>query len=335
MSKNITTVFFFMILVLMVAVGFLAVKTADLNHLYFAEVNAKQQGEVEKQALIKRVEGLESELNEQKNALTGLSVNLANISEDLSEQFVLKNSGFMRAPEYSVDDKLYAVKEASGSFFKVTGNVEALNGWIERNEPFLEHVMKRSMPLDYDKSNGSVVVQGIVEDSVFYQMGLRDGDRILTVNGRRMTRGGDLRSELIKGTQTQVALIRDKKRVNLTVAYEKNSIQDKQIAGSREIQLDMSKEQFNLILNQHLSHLKLEPTPENTSPQGVKILEIDEANVFNLMDLKAYDVITQVDGEPVDNGKLASILEQAEGSFEIDLVRENQLNKVSIKFSEN
>ncbi|MBF0104127.1 MAG: hypothetical protein HQM16_02260 [Deltaproteobacteria bacterium] len=336
MTRHMTTLFISVIFVLMVAVGFLAMRVSELGSLYEAHVHAKPAGTmVDAEELFGGLTALEKEIKAQKEVLSGLSVSLTNLSDRMNDK-TANGAGFMRAPEYSVTAPIYFVKEAGSALISVTGDKSRLTQWIENNEIFLEHVMKKSMPLEYDRRTGGVVVEGLVSDSVFYQMGIRDGDKILTVNGRRMAKGMDLRNELVNQKPARIAIIRDHKRMQIEITYKDkiddlfNKMNKKE---NNEIVLDITKEQFNEVLDQQMSKIKTEPALVNGETPGVKILGIDEVSVFSLMEFKAYDIITKIDGAPVSDSKLASVLENADDPIEIDFVRENQSDKVLVRFS--
>ncbi|OVE81969.1 hypothetical protein BVY03_01585 [bacterium K02(2017)] len=332
MSKLLNVVFFFFLMLLMGGTGFMALELTQLKDLYHTHVLREQKLRLDKHQLLKSIAQLKVELEDQQQAIAGLSGNILKVTYQVENQKPVVLDHLMVAPEFAVNDQVFIQKANGNSVLKVTGDKTLLNKWAERNELFFEHVIKKTMPLVFDKRTGSVVVENIVARSVFHQMGLRKGDKILRVNGRRMTRGVELRSELLKQRNTQILVLRDRKRIRIDVDY-KLALLDKPKT-LNEIILKLSKENFNQeVLDQLMSVESVALTQESNS-NGVKIGELNDNNILSKMNFKPYDVITKVSGQTVDKAKIVSAFTSNHGPLEIDYLRKNQTHKVLVKFLE-
>ena len=324
MSKLTTLLMSLVILTLISATGFLAVEVSKLNDLYYSHISSEQQRQADSAQISQSIQQLHQNAVNNELRLKDLSASMTLIAKERQDA---PGQDYMPAPEYAVKASIYQIKQDKSNQMSVIGNKNELKAWKERNEVFLDYVMKKSMLLDYDKQSQNVFVDDIVAGSVFYQMGLRKGDRILTVNGKRLLKGADIRDELTNSHDMNLSISRNNKKVLVAIAYR-----DMPLTAKNEVVLDISKEQFDTVLASIVENIKTAPALSDGDILGVKLLAIDARNLFSVMRFQPQDIITRVNGDKVSQNRLLSALKSADDPFEIDYIRGDQANKILIKF---
>jgi hypothetical protein len=202
---------------LLIAFGFLGYLYSDLNTRYFALEAKYNQGEGSNSGLNQSVTSLEKDLTNQSKSLTTLNTDITNMKESLKK---FSENEYLPAPDYALDETVFTVGEKNNKKIKVIGNKESITKWIDNNEIYLDYAMKKTLPLKFDQKSRKVMINGIIENSIFHQMGLKDGDLFVNINGKVLGKGYDLRRMLIDLKAKKIALIRDKKYMVLNVSYE-------------------------------------------------------------------------------------------------------------------
>lgn len=323
MSKSMSLIFFVLILVLVAGMGFLGYLYSGLNDRYYVIQNQQMGSPVAPNEISKEIEGLKLQLKEQNETLTGLLDDITQISDTVA---LLSGNKYLAAPKYSLESELFQTRESANNTMNVTGSKKSITDWIQKNEIYLDYVLKKSLTLNYDRARKLVYVEDIVDGSLFYQMGFRKDDRILNIDGKVTNKGYELRRTLLELKDKRVTVLRGKKRVNLVFAYVDSL--------KTNIHLAMSKDQFLSNLPEMLSALSIEPAVKDGKEYGLKILNLDDSNVFSQMNLKDEDVITKINGDAVNQDKLMTAFKDAGESLELEYVRQNQPDTVQVNFSE-
>jgi len=199
----------------MVTVGFFGLQISDLNNKYFTELAQKQTNDTEL-ATKKLITELQSTITQQQNTIDSLSGKLATLSTQINTGSYKK---YMPAPEYTVSQSLFSTTNQTSRAINILGAKNEITAWEERNDFYLEPLMKKILPFKYDRSRGAISVTDIIPDSIFYQMGLRKGDRIIRVNGRHYSQGMPLRYKLLDKKNKQIVLVRDGRYKTIHVSY--------------------------------------------------------------------------------------------------------------------
>jgi len=187
MSKNMTILILLLIVMMMGAMGFIAMKVSGLNDLYVASKNAEQKQVIDSETVTIAIDGFKEELKTQKETLLEFSADLVGLKKDLK---IVTAKEYMPAPQYVVGSPLFETEISGENSLNIVGDKSRVESWISNNELFLEYVMKKSLPLEYNRSRRYVEVINIISGSIFYQMGFRNNDGILAINGKVMNRGG-------------------------------------------------------------------------------------------------------------------------------------------------
>lgn len=324
MSRNMTILFLLLILIMMGAIGFLGMRVSELDDLYHASKNTEQTEVLDAQKVTKTMDGLKEELRVQKDALLEFSSTLTKVSKLIKH---LSGKTWMPAPEFAISDTVFSVSPAGENTFDVVADKNRLLDWFERNELFLEHLILKTFPLEYDRTRRQVVVQDITPNSIFNQMGIQKGDGILSIDGKVLMRGPDIREALTEVKQKQIVISRDNKRYILNVTYEGK------LEPKNQVSLDISKKQFDEALPKLLQSLKMAPALKDGDILGIKIMEMEPANVLALMNLQAHDIITKINGDRVTEGQLVATFKDATDPLVIDYLRDDEVGSVLVKFS--
>lgn len=321
MSRNMTILFVFLIVIMMGAIGFMGVQLSELRDLYYATKNTEQKEILDADQVSKTIAGFKKELKTQRETLLEFSSNLTQVKKDLKGLTAKK---YMPAPEYTLSLPVFKTEMTADNTVHIVGDKTRFNRWVSNNEIFLEYVIKKSLPLEYDRSRRQVVINGIIPDSLFYQMGLRNGDGLLSINGRVLNRGPDIRLALMELKDKKILIYRDGKRMTLDVSFE-NGLSD-------EVSLNITKKQFDEAMPKFVASLKLAPALKDGDILGVKIIDIAGSPVFTLMKFQSEDIITKVNGGGVSESQLVAAFQSATDPIEIDFLRGDKLSKVVVLF---
>lgn len=317
MSRNVSLVFLVLMLIVFGVVGFLSNQVSELNNLYYASKNFSQSHAVDSQTLIDEIDALKEDVKKQKEMLAEFSSTLTTISDELKKDL---SEEFIPAPLFVVEKPAYKITPSGEGLYKVEGDKNIIEDWKKRNEFFLSEVLRRSLKIENDS-----IIKKIIPHSLFDQMGLKDGDKILAINGQSIS-PTLLAAFLANASPTKIALVRGDEKITLDVTYE--------IDEKDKVKLDISKKQFDETLPHLLTTLKIAPALKDGSILGVKIIDLDATNVFSLMNFKTQDVITQINGESVSNKKLLDLLKSKEEPLAFNFIRNEKNEKVVVEFME-
>lgn len=322
MSKTVSILYLFLILLMMGAIGFLGMQVSKLNDLYYAVQNGEQNERIDADTVAKQIKDMKSQIKLQDEAIQEFS---AAVTQTNLQVKALGQKRYMPALSVAVPYSLFKLEE-TGQTVQATGDKRRIEHWQKQNEPFLEYLIKKSLPLEYSRSLRSVVVQDMVPHSVFYQMGLRPGDALLTVGGQKMTNGSKIRETLLNEKPKSIVVSRDNKRKVIQLKYED--------AIHKEITLDLSKDQYNETLPDLLDSVSVAPAVDNGDVLGVQILELQPESILSQMNLKNQDIITKIGGQSVDGKELMSQLKATSGPIQIDILRAGQPDTINVTFND-
>ncbi len=322
MSKSFSAILLILIISLMGAVGFLGYKVSDLSQRQAASDAVKMAASVDAEEVGQKLKDFEANLSDQGELLKQFSLGLTKISEGF-ERFASKK--FIPAPELTLDPDAFAVKPGQAGD-TIVADLASYSRWLKNNEMFLDYIGKKTLPLDYERATGNVVVKDLSQNSVFYQLGLRSGDKITSVDGKVMNKGPELREKILEAKDKQIVILRDTKKLTLTMQYRASD------AGF--VNLEITKEQFDEALPELLTSLKVVPVVQNGGEQGIEIIDIGPDNVFAHMTFKESDVLVSIDGDPINNKKMLSTLKAAGPTMEIEYLRGDVPGRVKVTFKQ-
>lgn len=319
MNKMVQTVYLALIVVLIVGMGFLGYLYSDLNRRYYALQNGTEnQGGA---GIQKDLERVQLDLKDYAEALAALSENVDSMDQEIAD---LSDKKFLSAPQYKVTRTLFTGAEIEGAKLAVVGDKKGIVRWIGENEIYLDYVLKKSFPLDYDKVRRAVHVTDVVADSLFYQMGFRKDDRILSINGQILNKGFELRRELLDLKNKNIVLLRGTQRVNLDVSYV-----DKAVS---EVNIEMTKNEFDDKVTDVLATLQLEPVTKDGQSIGLKIIGVDSDGVFSRMKFQPEDIITRINGDVVTGDHLETALKNSDDYLELEYIRNDKPDAIQVNF---
>ncbi len=324
MKKTYTIIHMSLLVIMMLAIGFLAIQVSELDNQYFSELAKKQNSPTSDGFVANKIQNLEKSVVEQSQTIKELKNQLAVLSTTNNKT---TNSQYMPAPEYALNEAAFTTTEQVGNSINTIGYPNKISAWQERNELFLEHVMKKAIPFEYNRSKKAIHVLDVVANSVFHQMGLQKDDNILRVDGKPYFRGMELRHKLLEPKNKKISLLRDGKRMTINVSFSKTD-------PNNSILLKLTQEEFESNIDSLMTDLDTTPVFDQASNQGVKLLNINPESLFSLMRLKSQDVITEINGEPVTNDNIIQKLKtSANNVLEISYMRNELNDKVSVSLS--
>ena len=223
-----------LLVIMMLAIGFLAIQVSELDNQYFSELAKKQNSPTSDGFVANKIQNLEKSVVEQSQTIKELKNQLAVLSTTNNKT---TNSQYMPAPEYALNEAAFTTTEQVGNSINTIGYPNKISAWQERNELFLEHVMKKAIPFEYNRSKKAIHVLDVVANSVFHQMGLQKDDNILRVDGKPYFRGMELRHKLLEPKNKKISLLRDGKRMTINVSFSKTD-------PNNSILLKLTQEEF-------------------------------------------------------------------------------------------
>ena len=217
------THFFLLGLLLAVALVmniFLTVEMVQIKHLSDGLV-AKNELLTEKlQRFTQRFNGLQRDVDVFDQDLKDLSTYVTEVSTELPnhlrEEF---RKTFMSLPTLVTNSPTFTASPEESGVVKVVGNRLQLEDWLKDNEFFLDQVARRSLVLEWNAARNAVVVADVIAGSVFDQLGLKKGDAVLSIDGKTLTRGDEIRSSLIEVKAKKIVLQRGAGKVVLDVIF--------------------------------------------------------------------------------------------------------------------
>lgn len=216
MLKNQSSVILALLVVVVSFNAFLAWRWSAFRSEYDLFVTRGQGVAVTSEKMQERVAALESLAKDQGLALKKIADAVAELPKELRRDL---RDTFVALPEFAVHEKLFVTPDASGGVVTATADMAALDAWQARNKLFLDAVLQDSLVLDVDVARPGVTVTRVVADSLYYQMGLRQGDVIRICDGRLATNSDDVRFTLTEFRSVKVELERGGARITLDIVY--------------------------------------------------------------------------------------------------------------------
>ncbi|MGC9421683.1 Do family serine endopeptidase [Vibrio sp.] len=162
--------------------------------------------------------------------------------------------------------------------------------------------------LGYESSKGAFVSQ-VVPDSAADKAGLKAGDIIVSINGRKVDTFSELRATIATlgaGKQVKLGVIRDgkEKTYHVTLGEQANS----------KTKADN--------LHQGLSGAELTNTTENDVIQGVKVTQVEKGSPAEAYQIQKDDIIIGVNRQRVRNiAELRAILDKSPSILALNIQR--------------
>lgn len=216
MLKNQSSVILALLVVVVSFNAFLAWRWSAFRSEYDLFVTRGQGVAVTSEKMQERVAALESLAKDQGLALKKIADAVAGLPKELRRDL---RDTFVALPEFAVHEKLFVTPDVTGGVVTATADMAALDAWQARNKLFLDAVLQDSLVLDVDVAKPGVTVTRVVADSLYYQMGLRQGDVIRICDGRVATNSDDVRFTLTEFRSLKVELERGGARMTLDIVY--------------------------------------------------------------------------------------------------------------------
>ncbi|MEZ9740240.1 Do family serine endopeptidase [Vibrio splendidus] len=162
--------------------------------------------------------------------------------------------------------------------------------------------------LGYESSKGAFVSQ-IVPDSAADKAGLKAGDVIVSINGKRIDTFSELRAKVATlgaGKQIELGVVRDGKNMTFDVTLGEST---------------NSKTQAEK-LHEGLAGAELTNTTDSDSTTGVKVSSVAQGSPAEVYQLLKDDIIIGVNRQPVKNlAEFKKILEKQPGVLALNIQR--------------
>lgn len=162
--------------------------------------------------------------------------------------------------------------------------------------------------LGYESSKGAFVSQ-IVPDSAADKAGLKAGDVIVSINGKRIDTFSELRAKVATlgaGKQIELGVVRDGKNMTFDVTLGEST---------------NSKTQAEK-LHEGLAGAELTNTTDSDSTTGVKVSSVAQSSPAEAYQLLKDDIIIGVNRQPVKNlAEFRKILEKQPGVLALNIQR--------------
>lgn len=162
--------------------------------------------------------------------------------------------------------------------------------------------------LGYESSKGAFVSQ-IVPDSAADKAGLKAGDVIVSINGKRIDTFSELRAKVATlgaGKQIELGVVRDGKNMTFDVTLGEST---------------NSKTQAEK-LHEGLAGAELTNTTDSDSTTGVKVSSVAQGSPTEAYQLLKDDIIIGVNRQPVKNlAEFRKILEKQPGVLALNIQR--------------
>ncbi|MEZ8601574.1 Do family serine endopeptidase [Vibrio splendidus] len=165
--------------------------------------------------------------------------------------------------------------------------------------------------LGYESSKGAFVSQ-IVPDSAADKAGLKAGDVIVSINGKRIDTFSELRAKVATlgaGKQIELGVVRDGKNMTFDVTLGEST---------------NSKTQAEK-LHEGLAGAELTNTTDSDSTTGVKVSSVAQGSPAEAYQLLKDDIIIGVNRQPIKNlAEFRKILEKQPGVLALNIQRGNR-----------
>ncbi len=222
---------------------------------------------------------------------------LAKLETDLETNYLTKQ------PQFAVNQAIFNYNESA---LTTEANVQALAKWLADNRFYLAEILDKSLTLTYDGTGRGAIVDKVVPDSIFAQMGLKPGDRLVSFNGQPVTRAIDIKQKLLEPQNSKVVIARANQNLNLAFSY---------VASEKAVNNSIKVAETNY-----------------QNQKAVKVIELD-TTVPNV--LKANDVILSVNGQMIPSSETfyEAIKTSEANSMSFAIVRDGQNQELDVALS--
>ncbi len=328
--KNTSGIIMICVLSLITATGFLAVRHNRLDQQVLALEASVYQQQSQNERLVEQIGSLRQEIVSYQGALSQASEKLGAISSQI--QSTNDTIRLVATPEYVPTVKIYQTLGQEKNEIRVVGDRAALNSWKKSNDMYLEHIARKTFHAKHEPATGAVVIEDIVPNSIYYQLGLRFGDKITAINSRP-AKVATLWNDLLTSESKFFDITREGKKYTYTISIEDTRRQN--------VDLPLTRAQFlNDVKGIYLG-LTTSPAVRNGNLMGVKIDTITQENLLTKFSLQPNDIITKINDQDVNQDRLQQILtanaldEAPTGQTElrIEYLRQNQPATINVGFN--
>lgn len=224
--KHFFVLSFFLLTVFIISI-FLLLEVSTLKRNYDLLVLEKQSQSLEVRQLTRGVDVLKKDLNGFGDDLGELASYVTEVSTQLPDELRSEfKKTFLANPNLTVPTHGFTRDKQVDGTIHVTGYRKQILDWMRQNEFFLDHIVRKSLVLEWDGARNQVIVADVIDDSVFEQIGIQKGDLILNVDGRALSRGDDIRSALMELRPKKITLERNRQKLTLDVKFEEAQPQE-------------------------------------------------------------------------------------------------------------
>jgi len=190
---------------------------------------------------------------------------------------------------------------------------ETRRGWLGVQIQSVTDEIAESLGLDEAKG---ALISGVVSDGPAEKSGIQSGDVILTFDGKEVAEMRDLPrivADTPVNTEVQVEVLRKGDRQTIDVTLGRLEDGEKQLASLTQGSSDDDEPASLSVLGLKLAQIDDKTREESNIAEDVKglvILDVDKGSSAEDKNIKAGDVIVQIDQQPVEN------LEDAQAQIE-------------------
>lgn len=301
MSKFQNTIVSVLLFCLTAAVSYLGIQYAALQ-------TAWEQSLQNRTAFQENSAEWSQDLNNLKDSVATQQTEIDNIKNQWQSDLAkletnLANNYLTKQPQFAVNQVIYNYNESA---LTTEANAGALAKWLDDNRFYISEILEQSLTLAYDAAGRGAVVEKVLPNSIFAQMGLKPGDRLVSYNGQPVTRNTDIKQKLLEPQNAKVVIARANQNLNLAFSYVSPV---KQVNNSIKV---------------------VETNYQNQ--KAVKVIELD-TTVSNV--LKANDVILSVNGQLIPSSEtFYNALKTSEAnSLSFAIVRDGQNQELDVALS--
>lgn len=300
--KNIVTGV--LLICLCAAVSYLGLQYAALQTAWNQQIQSQQNVQKNYAALNTEIAALQKAVNEHQGFLKTSKEEWQTRIENLYTQ--LEKNYLPRKPQYKVNQKIYSYNPST---LTALAHVSDLSAWKLNNYLYFDVIVKESLVLEYDARYRNVVVAKLIPESIFDQMGLKIGDRILNIDGVVLNRGDDLRERLLTPKNALINIVRNEQKMSLALQYQQPE---------------------NVVKADALSPKKIQISDVNfQNQQAVKVVGVSADNSL----FQPEDVILSVNGETPGAKDFFSTV-QSQNTMSFNIVRDGKNQKLDVAISQ-
>lgn len=281
---------------LTLAVGYLGVQLMALQTAWEQSLQNRTAFQENSAEWSQDINTLKDTVAEQQAQIDGMAnqwqIDLAKFETQVENTYLTKT------PVLTMKDVVYSYNESS---LTTVANTQALNAWIANNHFYLDDILNQALVISYDAKGA--LVEKVWPNSIFAQMGLKPGDRLVSYNGQIVNRSMDIKQKLLEPQNAKVVIARANQNLNLALSYE-----------NKDAPINNS--------------IKVTDT-DYQNQKAVKVVELD-TTVPNL--LQANDVILSVNGQvtPTAQTFYDTIKSTNTNNMTFAIVREGQTQDVDV-----